>query len=357
LLRYCDLRPGVGEQDYLVDELLPADGIVVVWGKFKCLKTFWVYDLMLHVAKGWEYRDRAVRQGLVIYCAFEGAHGFGKRTEAQRKHYELPDDDDVPLRVMPCQMNLVTDHRKFVADIRSQLEEAENPAVVVLDTLNRSLVGSESKDADMSAYIASASAIREAFKCLVIIVHHCGWDETRPRGHSSLSAAIEGQLAVSRQDDHISVLVEFLRDGPEGAEIHSITRIIDVGTDANGKTVTSLAVVPSDDTAPGARMWPRKLQVLRRAMKTAIANYGESFQENIMEQPVRAVAVEEVRKEFYAIYCSAKGETEEQRKATKRKQFNRSMEAAQSDGLIRVREPEGQAAVAWFPSYDTRGDA
>ena len=196
LLRYRDLRPGMGDQDYLVDELLPTEGLIVVWGKFKCLKTFWVYDLMLHVAKGWEYRDRAVRQGMVVYCAFEGAHGFGKRTEAQRRHYNLADDDDVPLRVMPCQMNLVTDHKKFVADIRGQLQDGERPAAVVLDTLNRSLVGSESKDADMSAYIAAASAIREAFQCLVIIVHHCGWDETRPRGHSSLSGAIEGQLAA-----------------------------------------------------------------------------------------------------------------------------------------------------------------
>jgi AAA domain len=352
LLRYCDLRPGA-DPDYRVDELLPIEGLVVVWGKFKCLKTFWVYDLMLHVAKGWEYRDRAVRQGLVIYCAFEGAHGFGKRSEAQRRHYGLPDNDGTPLLVMPCQMNLVTDHKKFVSDIHSQLETEQKPAVVVLDTLNRSLVGSESKDADMSAYIAAANAIREAFSCLVIIVHHCGWDESRPRGHSSLPAAIEGQLAVIRDGDHITVAVEFLRDGPEGAEIHSVTKVIEVGHDGNGKALTSLVVLPSDSTAPvGGALWPKALAVFRRAMVKMLALCGEDFQEEILEPPVRAVSVEEVRTEFYATY-PAKGDNPEQRQAAKQKQFRRCLERAQAEGYIRVREPPKGPPMIWFASRST----
>jgi hypothetical protein len=292
---------------------------------------------------------------MVVYCAFEGAHGFGKRTEAQRRHYDLVDDDDTPLRVMPCQMNLVTDHKKFVADIGGQLEEGEKPAVVVLDTLNRSLVGSESKDADMSAYIAAASAIREAFKCLVVIIHHCGWDETRPRGHSSLSAAIEGQLAVSRQENHITVLIEFLRDGPEGAEIHSATKVIEVGHDANGKPLTSLVVVPSNEAPPGGGLWPKALVVFRRAMKTALANYGEDYQETILEPPVRAVATEEVRKEFYEIY-PARGDSPDRRQATKQKQFRRCLERAQIDELIQIREPHNRPQLVWFTSRNTTLD-
>jgi RecA-family ATPase len=60
------MRPGA-EQPYLIDELIPKEGIVVIWGKPKCLKSFVTLDMMLHVAMGWEYRDRAVRQGTVIY--------------------------------------------------------------------------------------------------------------------------------------------------------------------------------------------------------------------------------------------------------------------------------------------------
>src|SRR5262249_246119 len=156
----------------------------------------------------------------VVYAAFEGAHGFDKRAEAQRIHYKLDPADDVPLHVMPVQIDLIKHHKRLIADIGGQLADGKPPSVVVLDTLNRSLVGSESKDTDMAAYIAAANAIRQAFDCLVIIIHHCGWDETRPRGHSSLPGAIDGQLAVVRDKERVSAVVEFLRDGPEGTEIH-----------------------------------------------------------------------------------------------------------------------------------------
>ena len=54
---------------------------------------------------------------------------------------------------------------------------------MVLDTLNKSLIGSESKDVDMSAYLRAAEAIRDAFGCVVIIVHHCGPDDQTTRSY------------------------------------------------------------------------------------------------------------------------------------------------------------------------------
>jgi len=97
------------------------------------------------------------------------------------------------------------------------LVEDETPVAVVLDTLNRSLRGSESSDEDMSAYVNAADALREAFQCAVVIVHHCGIDGTRPRGHTSLTGAVEAQLAVKRDTaNQVIVSVEHMKDGPEG---------------------------------------------------------------------------------------------------------------------------------------------
>ena len=58
---------------------------------------------------------------------------------------------DVPLYVMPGQVDLIADERALVEEFRYQLD-AVVPAVVVLDTLNRSLSGSESSDKDMTLY-------------------------------------------------------------------------------------------------------------------------------------------------------------------------------------------------------------
>src|SRR5262245_53247788 len=48
LVPFADLKPGP-EPLYLVDELVPIAGLVDVWGKAKCFKSFWTLDLMLHV--------------------------------------------------------------------------------------------------------------------------------------------------------------------------------------------------------------------------------------------------------------------------------------------------------------------
>src|SRR5262249_15148159 len=102
LIKFQDMRPGL-EPVYLVDELMPSAGLVLVWGRQKTFKSFWLLDLFVHVAMGWPYRDHAVRQGPVIYCAFEGGHGYKGRIEAIRRHYGISDDVDVPLYVMPGQ--------------------------------------------------------------------------------------------------------------------------------------------------------------------------------------------------------------------------------------------------------------
>ena len=128
------------------------------------------------------------------------------------------------------------------------------PALVVLDTLNRSLRGSENDAKDMAAYIAAADAIREAFNCAVAIVHHCGIDGSRPRGSTALSGAVDAQLAVKRDAaDNIMVAVEFLKDGPAGETIASKLEVVEVGKDDDGEIISSCVVRPTEISAPPAQ--------------------------------------------------------------------------------------------------------
>ena len=346
LVPFSDMRPGV-EPLYLIDELIPVAGIVDVWGKPKCFKSFVVSDMMLHVALGMEYRDRYVRQGPVVYCAFEGAHGYRKRIEAMRRHYKIGADEAVPFYVMPGQANLIAEHRLLISDIASQLGEIV-PAVVVLDTLNKSLIGSESKDVDMGAYVRAAEAVRDAFRCVVIIVHHCGLDETRPRGHTSLPGAVDAQLAVVRQNTMVSVTVEMMRDGPEDTVVTSAVEVVEVGQDANGKTLTSLVVVPCDDAPISGGGWPKSLREFQRALGDTLKDHGEVIHELADEHSPRARAADlaKVREEFYRTY-PATGETAKQQQDARKHAFNRSMNAANWAGLIRVRVlPDGRQ-MAW----------
>jgi AAA domain len=333
LTSFRDMRPGP-EQLYLVDELIPAAGLVDIWGKAKCFKSFWTLDLMFHVAMGWEYRDRSVRQGEVVYCAFEGGHGYKKRIQAIRQHYELDDDGSVPLHIMSGQANLIADCRQLIADIAFQLGDTK-PAAVVLDTLNKSLHGSESRDVDMSAYVRAAEAIRDTFGCVVIIVHHCGLDETRPRGHTSLPGAVDAQLHVERDGNAIRVTVEMMRDGPEDTVVTSVVESVDVGEDCAGKVLTSLVVKPADENAVSAtkNMWKGRLALFRKALSEALLNSTETRM--VGGEAVRVAEIEAVRAEFYRVYV-AKGDTPAKKSHARLVAFHWCVDGAQQRHLIGV---------------------
>jgi AAA domain len=251
LVPFNELNPGTAPA-YLVKGLIPRVGIVAVWGPPKCGKSFWTFDLAMHSALGRDYRGRRVAPGAVVYCAFEGAEGFKARAAAFRDYHHLGDVAEVPFFLVPTRMNLVKDHAGLIASIREQIG-SENPVSVVLDTLNRSLAGSESSDEDMTAYLGAADAIREAFDCAVIIVHHCGVDGTRPRGHTSLTGTVDAQLAVKRDAaGNIVVTVECMKDGPEGEVIASRLERVELGTDEDGDPITSCVVVPAEVVEPEA---------------------------------------------------------------------------------------------------------
>jgi AAA domain len=182
----------------LVKDLVPQVGLAVFWGPPKCGKSFFVFDLMMHVALGWKFRDLDVRQGAVVNRALEGGRAFKNRVEAFRRKKLNGHAGGVPFYLMASPLALVPDHPALIASIKGQCPA---PAAIVIDTLNRSLTGSETSDEDMGNYIKAADAIRDAFNCVVIIVHHCGHEGTRPRSAISMrkSRCHATRKTISRQ--------------------------------------------------------------------------------------------------------------------------------------------------------------
>ena len=71
----------------------------------------------------------------------------------------------------------------------------------------------------MGGYIAACDRIREALDCAVIIIHHCGIQGTRPRGHTSLTGACDAQLAFNRDRlSNVVMTVECMKDGGSEGE-------------------------------------------------------------------------------------------------------------------------------------------
>jgi AAA domain len=254
--RFADVKMPTTSR-YLVKGIIPDVGMVVVWGPPKCGKSFFVFDMVAHVAAAWEYRGRRVKQCPVVYFALEGQQGFTGRIEAFRLEHGAA---DIPFYLSADRIVLPQDGAAVVKSIREEFPDVR-PGIVVLDTLNRSIVGSENDPGDMGSYVRAADMIREAFNCVVIIIHHCGVEGSRPRGHTSLTGAADAQLAVKRDPaGNIVTKVEFMKDGPEGDEIVSCLESVTVGTDDDGEAMTSCIVRAAEQSArPTEAKKPRKL--------------------------------------------------------------------------------------------------
>ena len=302
--------------NYLVKGIIPRVGLVVVWGPPKCGKSFWIFDLVMHIALGWKYRKRRVQQGTVVYFALEGGGGFAARVEAWRQRHLPNHKEPVPFNLLDVPIDLVADRDALIAAIREQV--AEPPAAVIIDTLNRALLGDENKSDDMAKFIRAADAIRIAFGCVVIIVHHCGVAKNRPRGHTSLAGADDAQIAIERNNDGvISAKVEHMKDAEAGALLASKLEKIDLGVDDDGDPLSSCIIVPTEIVAvaePKKKKLPVGQQYGLNALKKVIADgltvqppAGHPFQAN---WPV--VKSEKWRQQFYDYHPSDKAVTKRQ---------------------------------------------
>ena len=325
--------------DYLIRDMLPREGLAVVWGPPKCGKSFWTYDALMHVARGISYRGRRVERGPVVYIACEGERGLGNRSVAYRTKHCL-DDADPPFFNMTTKLNLPAQHDELIADIRAQLEPPDQdpvrPVAVCIDTLNRSIAGSESSDEDMSAYVKAADEIRAAFNCLVVVVHHCGIDDKRPRGHTSLTGAADAQLAVKRDiSGLITVTVEYAKDFASDQAVTSRLEVVDLGTNTKGEPITSCVITDAEGEMAAEKGAKRLTGAIGRALDL-LRNAGATAGEQPPVNSETPNGVRAVRETVWRDYCYKGGIAASGDPGAKRQAFNRARSQLQDRRLIRI---------------------
>jgi hypothetical protein len=260
--------------NYLVKGILPRTGLAVIWGPPKCGKSFWTFDLVAHIALGREYRGHPVRQGIVVYCALEGGGGFGNRIEAWRRQHLANGEQNVPFYLIPQPFDLVANYGKLITAIRAELGKA-TPAVIVIDTLNRALVGDENKSDDMAKFIKALGAIQAEFDCLLLVVHHCGVANTRPRGHTSLAGADDAQIRIERNKDGIiKATVEHAKDFEAGLVLASTLDRVELGVDSDDDPITSCVIMPSENAGTAEPKLSKTQQLAYDALKRTLKDEG-----------------------------------------------------------------------------------
>lgn len=349
LLRFDDISLNTQRRD-LVRRLIPREGIIVIWGPPKCGKSFLVTDLAFHVALGREYRGRKVSQGSVVYVACEGQFGFDARIEAFRQEHMGEEEAGTPFYLVATRLDLRSEYETLIYDIAAQLPNGEC-SLIVLDTLNRSLTGSENSDEDMSAYIEACDKIKERFHCAVVIIHHCGVEGTRPRGHTSLAGAVDAQIKVEKDEaGTILATVERMKEGPEGDTLESRLRVVEVGIDEEGDTITSCVIEPAEQAYQQPEPKPDQPRTQQKSkvppsgklaittLKKALAQDGRSPPaSNHIPQGKTVVSIDLWRRHHYLALGN------DMNTETKKKDFQRTRRLLQDAGIAQIHDD-----VAWL---------
>ena len=221
LTRLFDIVP-TKEPLWLIEGLIPSGpSLGVIFGKPKSGKTFVTADMFLHVAMGRPYCGCAVQQGAVVYITKEGVQGFQHRMMAMREHHSA--GPEIPFYTAHEMPNFGTnngDAEHLVLLIQKLLPPSQRVAVIILDTLARTMPGqSDSDPAAMSMFVENCNTVAEAFKCLVGAVHHSPrGDDTRSRGSNVLDGAADVIISVTKDDvTHVSTAkIEAIKDSEEG---------------------------------------------------------------------------------------------------------------------------------------------
>lgn len=200
---------------WLLDHIIPRGSLATMYGPSGSGKTFAALDWGLCVSTGAPWLDHQVDQaGAVIYIAAEGSAGLTQRVSAwqAKRGYERISS----FYVLPDAINLLDPKApgELLADIRLDLpEEAQRPALIIIDTLARCMVGGDENSAkDMGLFIAHADRLRKETGAAVLIIHHTGKSGNGERGSSALRAACDTMIEIDSSDGLISLSCDKQKD-------------------------------------------------------------------------------------------------------------------------------------------------
>lgn len=223
---------------YVVKNLLNRSSYAVGFGSPGAGKTFVFLDIGYHVANGRPWMGLNVRGGPVLYLAYEGVGGLKKRAKALQQKYGT---DLGPLYIVSATMNLREQAgRQELGSILAEMPE--KPALVIVDTFARALMGGDENSAqDVGAFNDAIAKLIDHTGACVLLIHHSGKNKAAgARGSSAILGAIDTELEI----EALALRPSKQRDLELLPAIPFKLRPTVVGVDSDGEEEKSCVVEP-----------------------------------------------------------------------------------------------------------------
>lgn len=312
-----------------VKRVLPYTGIGAIFGASGSGKSFLALDLLAAVAEGraWYGNQSKATRGILV--ALEGEHGTAARAAAWSKHHLRPMPAGVRFITSPLHLGKPQD----VADLAAAVSSfADDAPVIVIDTLAQAAPGlDENSGKDMSIVISAVKTLQRKTGGLVLLVHHTGKDAARgPRGHSSLFAALDVAVEVTRDGSRRTWSLAKSKDSTDDVSHAFALESVTLGVDEDGEPVTSCVAVPDTTTPAGSNYPTHALTTVERKVYYALIGYARQHGDNDGLQV--AVSLEGWRKAYYDSAFDVKQDT-------KKRNFGRAKTKLLDLGLVREDAP------------------
>ena len=255
--------------EWLVEELLPAEGLGMLFGESDVGKTFLAVDWGVHIAAERPWTGRAAKGGTVLFVESEGGRAFALRKHAAKGAAGL---GDAAAQGDPLQGRLpfvtvyqplafgpdteIAEAVSYAVSVRAQVEARDLPPVrfVVVDTLAQNMSGDADSNAEMQAFLRAVRAFLKALSdepVFGLLLHHPGHaQKQRARGAYALPADLDVIMHLDGEPESLVLSCKRMRDErpfasvPLRLERRVVTMDGEPLRDARGREVCSLVVVP-----------------------------------------------------------------------------------------------------------------
>lgn len=213
----------------------------------------------LCVAKGWDWFDRKVQAGAVIYIAGERRDVTISRLVCARNYHNI---NDIAIAVVSQSPNVADDAEidqllSAVNEVERQLNQPT--ALIILDTLARAMIGLDENSAKDAGIVAQGldRIVRET-GAAILLLHHTPKGGREFRGSSAFTGALDAVLTLRESRGVRCVKIQQANDAEEGAEFEF--RLRDVALEVGRETVIIDPIPPSEGrpSAPKASKAPSR---------------------------------------------------------------------------------------------------
>lgn len=215
-LSFTDLMAAHYEEEtWLVDSLIPSEGIIAISGIPASYKTWFVLEMAIAISSGIPLFDtfKTIQTGVLLVDEESGCRLLQKRLKL------ITDRKTLPISVLPKTGFKLT--QQSAKEILSFAKE-NKIGLIVFDSLVRIHNARDENDALQMAAVFSLMQSLTVAGITVIFIHHnrkqgasVGALSQSMRGSSDILAAVDCHIAVERDENELTIIQTKLRNAEE----------------------------------------------------------------------------------------------------------------------------------------------